>query len=30
MTMIIKFEIPADDLDRAKKFYSEIPGWDIQ
>jgi predicted enzyme related to lactoylglutathione lyase len=29
MSMIIHFEIPADDLERAKKFYSELFGWDI-
>ena len=26
---IIWFEIPADNLDRAKKFYSELFGWKI-
>jgi predicted enzyme related to lactoylglutathione lyase len=29
MSMIIHFEIPADDLERAKKFYSELFRWDI-
>lgn len=27
--VIIHFEIPADDLDRAQKFYSELLGWKI-
>ncbi len=26
---IVHFEIPADDLDRASKFYSEVFGWEI-
>jgi len=26
----IHFEIPVDDMERAKKFYSELFGWDIQ
>jgi predicted enzyme related to lactoylglutathione lyase len=28
--MISWFEIPADDLERAKKFYSELFGWKIE
>jgi hypothetical protein len=27
---IVHFEIPADDVERAKKFYSEIFGWGIE
>ncbi|AKM82628.1 TPA: VOC family protein [Candidatus Berkelbacteria bacterium] len=27
MDGVVHFEIPADDLDRAKEFYSEIFGW---
>jgi hypothetical protein len=26
---IVHFEIPADDVERAKKFYSELFGWKI-
>ena len=26
---IVHFEIPADDLDRAAKFYREVFGWEI-
>jgi len=26
---IIWFEIPTDDLDRARRFYSELFGWKI-
>src|SRR5947199_10860126 len=26
---IVHFEIPADDLDRAVKFYREVFGWEI-
>jgi predicted enzyme related to lactoylglutathione lyase len=26
---IVHFEIPADDLDRASKFYREVFGWEI-
>ncbi len=29
MSMVIHFEIPADDLERARKFYSGLFGWDI-
>ncbi len=28
--MISWFEIPADDLQRARKFYSELFGWSIE
>ncbi len=28
--MIIHFEIPAENLDRAKKFYSELFSWKIK
>ena len=27
--LIIHFEIPADDLERAQRFYSELLGWQI-
>ena len=27
MDKIVHFEIPADDWDRAKKFYAEVFGW---
>jgi uncharacterized protein len=27
---IVHFEIPADDVERAKKFYSETFGWEIE
>ena len=27
---IVHFEIPANDVDRAKQFYSQLFGWDIQ
>ena len=30
MDAIVHFEIPADNIERAKKFYSSIFGWDIQ
>lgn len=30
MDKVVHFEIPFDDLDRAKKFYSSIFGWEIQ
>lgn len=29
MDKVVHFEIPADDLKRADKFYSEIFGWQI-
>jgi predicted enzyme related to lactoylglutathione lyase len=28
--MIINFEIPADDLERAQEFYSGLFGWEIK
>jgi predicted enzyme related to lactoylglutathione lyase len=28
--MIVNFEIPADDLERAMRFYSELFGWEIR
>jgi predicted enzyme related to lactoylglutathione lyase len=30
MPTIVHFEIPADDIDRAKKFYSDLFGWKIE
>ena len=30
MPTIVHFEIPADDVDRAKKFYSNLFGWKIE
>jgi predicted enzyme related to lactoylglutathione lyase len=27
---IVHFEIPADDLERARKFYSTLFGWKIE
>jgi len=30
IAMISWFEIPADDLQRARKFYSELFGWNIE
>ncbi len=30
MDKVVHFEIPAEDLDRAKKFYSSIFGWELQ
>ena len=29
MDRVVHFEIPVDDLDRAKKFYSENFGWKL-
>jgi uncharacterized protein len=29
MAKVTHFEIPADDMDRAKEFYSTVFGWDI-
>jgi predicted enzyme related to lactoylglutathione lyase len=29
MNKVVHFEIPADDVDRAKKFYSETFGWQL-
>jgi predicted enzyme related to lactoylglutathione lyase len=30
MRKVVHFEIPADDLDRAKGFYGSVFGWDLQ
>lgn len=30
MDKVVHFEIPADDVERAQKFYQEIFGWQIQ
>ena len=30
MDSIVHFEIPVDNMDRAKDFYTEIFGWDLQ
>jgi uncharacterized protein len=30
MSKVIHFEIPADDLDRAKSFYGAVFGWELQ
>jgi len=30
MPKVVHFEIPADDVDRAKNFYGSIFGWDLQ
>lgn len=30
MDKVVHFEVPVDDMGRAKKFYSEIFGWGIQ
>ena len=30
MGRVVHFEISADDLDRAKKFYAEALGWEIK
>jgi predicted enzyme related to lactoylglutathione lyase len=30
MPTIVHFEIPADDLERAKKFYTDLFGWKIE
>lgn len=30
MDKVVHFEIPVDDLERAKKFYGSIFGWGIQ
>ena len=29
MPKVVHFEIPADDLDRAKKFYGAVFGWSL-
>ena len=30
MSTIVHFEIPAEDLERAKKFYTELFGWKFE
>ncbi len=30
MPNIVHFEIPADDVERARKFYGELFGWKIE
>ena len=30
MSTIVHFEIPADDVERAKKFYNNLFGWNIE
>jgi predicted enzyme related to lactoylglutathione lyase len=30
MQKVVHFEIPADDIERAKKFYGDIFGWQLQ
>jgi predicted enzyme related to lactoylglutathione lyase len=30
MSSVVHFEIPADDVERAKKFYGELFGWKIE
>jgi predicted enzyme related to lactoylglutathione lyase len=30
MPTIVHFEIPTDDIERAKKFYTELFGWKIE
>lgn len=30
MDKVVHFEIPADDIHRANKFYTRVFGWDIQ
>ena len=30
MDKVVHFEIPADDVDRAKEFYGSIFGWQLQ
>ena len=30
MPTIVHFEIPADDVERAKKFYTDLFGWEIK
>ena len=30
MSTIVHFEIPVDDVERAKKFYTELFGWEIK
>jgi hypothetical protein len=30
MATIVHFEIPTDDVERAKKFYGDLFGWKIE
>ncbi len=30
MPTIVHFDVPVDDIDRAKKFYKELFGWKIE
>lgn len=30
MPTIVHFEVPADDIERSKKFYSDPFGWKIE
>lgn len=30
MSTIVHFEVPTEDIERAKKFYSELFGWKIE
>jgi|SRR5579872_469000 len=30
MPRVVHFNLPADDIDRAKKFYSEVFGWSFE
>lgn len=30
MPTVVHFEIPADNVDRAKNFYSDLFGWEIE
>ena len=30
MRKVVHFEVPADDLDRAKDFYGSVFGWNLQ
>jgi predicted enzyme related to lactoylglutathione lyase len=30
MSKVVHFEIPADDLDRAKNFYGSVFGWELR
>jgi len=30
MPTLVHFELPADDIERAKKFYTNLFGWNIE
>jgi predicted enzyme related to lactoylglutathione lyase len=30
MPTIVHFEIPTDDIERSKKFYNDLFGWNIE